>query len=54
MAQLGEANATLFLARFALLAIDRLADADIAERLIAAAAEDLAPTASCGTPSARP
>jgi hypothetical protein len=42
MTQLGESNAPLFLARFALLAIDRLGDAAIVRRLIDAAAEDLA------------
>ena len=43
MTQRGEAAAPLFLARFALLAIDRICDADAALRLIDAAAEDLAP-----------
>ena len=46
MTQLGEPNAPLFLARFALLAIDRMGDVDAAQRLIDAAAEDLAPAAS--------
>ncbi len=41
MTQLGESRSSLFLARFALLAIDRIADAQAAEQLIAAAAEDL-------------
>jgi hypothetical protein len=41
MTELGESQSTIFLARFALLAIDRIADAKAAERLIAAAAEDL-------------
>ena len=45
MTQLGEPNAPLFLARFALLAIDRMDDVDAAQRLIDAAAEDLAPVA---------
>ena len=43
MTQLGEPDAPLFLARLALLAIDRIGDADAAQRLIDAAAEDLAP-----------
>ena len=42
MTQLGESSASLFLARFALLAIDRIADTDAAQQLIAAAAEDIA------------
>ncbi len=42
MTQLGEANAPLFLARFALLAIERIGDGQAAQRLIDAAAEDLA------------
>jgi hypothetical protein len=42
MTQLGESNTPLFLARFALLAIDRLGDAGIVGCLIDAAAEDLA------------
>ena len=45
MTQLGEPVAPLFLARFALLAIDRIGDAEAAQRLIDAAAEDLAPAA---------
>ena len=45
MTQLGEPVAPLFLARFALLAIDCIGDADAAQRLIDAAAEDIAPTA---------
>ena len=45
MTQLGEPAAPLFLARFALLAIDRIGDAEAAQRLIDAAAEDLAPAA---------
>jgi len=43
MTQLGEPNASLFLARFALLAIDRIGDGEAAQRLIDSAAEDLAP-----------
>jgi hypothetical protein len=45
MTQVGEPGAPLFLARFALLAIDRIGDAEAAKRLIDAAAEDLAPAA---------
>jgi hypothetical protein len=41
MTQVGETDAPLFLARFALLAIDRIGDAEAAQRLIDAAAEDL-------------
>lgn len=41
MTQLGEDKAPLFLARFAMLAIDRLGDAAVAQQLIDAAAEDL-------------
>jgi hypothetical protein len=43
MTGLGEANATLFLARFALLAMTRLGDAAAARELIAAAAQGLGP-----------
>jgi len=42
MTELGEPNALLFLARFALLAIDRLDDREVAIQLIEAAAENLA------------
>jgi hypothetical protein len=42
MTELGEAGALLFLARFALLAIDRLDDGEMAIQLVEAAAEDLA------------
>ena len=45
MTQLGEPDAPLFLASLALLAIDRIGDAEAAKRLIDAAAEDLAPAA---------
>lgn len=45
MTRLGEANAQQFLARFALLAIERIDDAAAAQRLIDAAAEDLQPAA---------
>lgn len=41
MTRLGEPNAPLFLARFALLAVERIDDAAAAQRLIDAAAEDL-------------
>ena len=41
MTQLGEPNAPLFLARFALLAIGQIGDGAIAQRLIDAAAEDI-------------
>lgn len=46
MTQLGENQAPLFLARFAMLAIDRLGDAAVAEQLIDAAAEDMTSAAS--------
>lgn len=46
MTQLGENQAPLFLARFAMLAIDRLGDAAAAQQLIDAAAEDLTSAAS--------
>lgn len=42
MTELGEARSALFLARFALLAIERMEDAAAAQRMIEAAAEDLA------------
>ena len=45
MTQLGESQCSMFLARFALLAIDRIANADATRRLIAAAAEGLGPAA---------
>jgi hypothetical protein len=41
MTEVGEAQAPLFLARFALLAIERIGNADAALGLIAAAHEDL-------------
>ena len=46
MTQLGETPAPLFLARFAMLAIDRLADGEVAQQLIDAAAEDMTSAAS--------
>jgi hypothetical protein len=48
MTALGEERAPLFLARFALLAIDRLGDGDVVHRLIESAAEDLVEPASRG------
>jgi hypothetical protein len=42
MTELGEARAPLFLARFALLAMVRVGDADAVQRLIDAAAADIA------------
>lgn len=42
MTELGEARSSLFLARFALLAIERMDDAAQAQQMIEAAAEDLA------------
>lgn len=42
MSALGEAQAPLFLARFALLAMVRIADAAAVDRLIDAAADDIA------------
>jgi len=45
MTRLGEANATLFLARFALLAMTRIGDAEAALKLVDAAAEDVAAAA---------
>ncbi|WP_321885480.1 hypothetical protein [Paraburkholderia bannensis] len=41
MTNLGEANAPLFLARFALLAVERIGDAQAALNLIEAAQEDM-------------
>ena len=42
MTRLGEPQAPLFLARFALLAIERIGDASVALALMNAAAEDMA------------
>ena len=50
MTELGEAGALLFLARFALLAIDRLHDGEMAIQLVEAAAEDLAIQPKYGLP----
>ncbi|WP_322050384.1 hypothetical protein [Paraburkholderia bannensis] len=44
MTNLGEANAALFLARFALLAVERIGDAQAALNLIEAAQEDMQAT----------
>lgn len=41
MTELGEARASLFLARFALLAMTRLGDVDAVQRLTDAAAADI-------------
>lgn len=46
MTGLGEANASLFLARFALLATVRIGDGGVVARLIDLAAEDLVTEAS--------
>lgn len=43
MTQAGEANGPLFLARFALLAIERIGDRDCALRLIGEAADAFSP-----------
>jgi hypothetical protein len=43
MTQLGQANAPIFLARLALLAIERLGDREVAQWLIDTAAADLPP-----------
>ena len=41
MTELGENSAPLFLARFALLAMTRIGDADVVQRLTDAAAADI-------------
>jgi hypothetical protein len=46
MTQLGENNAPLFLARFTMLAIDRIADGEVVQQLVDAAAEDMTSAAS--------
>ena len=46
MTQLGETRAPLFLARFAMLAIDRLGDGEVVQQLIDAAAEDMTTAAT--------
>lgn len=43
MTALGEAQAPLYLARLALLALTELGDADLAQRLLSDAAQDLGP-----------
>lgn len=43
MTALGEAQATLFMARFALLAMNRIGDAASVRQLIEQAAKDMAP-----------
>jgi len=43
MTALGEANASLYLARLTLLAIDTIADATVATRLVDAAADGIEP-----------
>ena len=45
MTRLGEPQAPLFLARFALLAMQRLGDVSVVQTLIEDAAADLQPTA---------
>ena len=42
MTELGEARTPLFLARFALLAMARIGDSDVVQRLVDAAAVDIA------------
>lgn len=54
MTRLGEANATAFLARLALLSLARLESGPEALRLIAEAAVDLVPSPDGETPSASP
>ena len=46
MTALGEAQAPLFMARFALLAMRRIGDASAVQQLIAQAAKDMAPSAA--------
>ncbi|MEQ1804928.1 MAG: hypothetical protein ABL900_06080 [Burkholderiaceae bacterium] len=46
LTQLGEANASLYLARFALLAMTHIADGEAVQRLLDAAAHDLPARAS--------
>ena len=45
MTAVGEAEAPLFMARFALLAMRRIGDASAVQQLIAQAAKDMAPSA---------
>ncbi len=46
MTRLGQANVSLYLARFALLAMTQIADAQVVQRLLDAAALDLPAPAS--------
>ena len=46
MTELGEARAPLFLARFALLAMVRIGDADVVQEMTDAAAKDIAAEAA--------
>ena len=46
MTAVGEAEAPLFMARFALLAMRRIGDAPAVQQLIAQAAQDMAPSAA--------
>lgn len=46
MTAVGEAEAPLFMARFALLAMRRIGDASAVQQLIAQAAQDMAPSAA--------
>ena len=48
MTQLGEANAQLFLARFALLALHTIGDADTGQRLIDEAGARMSETSPSG------
>jgi len=51
MTELGEPRSPLFLARFALLAIDRIGDPELVQRLIADAGEGLNDPTSRSAPS---
>ncbi|MEG0920211.1 MAG: hypothetical protein RSD57_08235 [Comamonas sp.] len=46
MTALGEAQAPLFMARFALLAMQRVGDAQAVQQLITQAAKDMTPSAA--------
>jgi hypothetical protein len=54
MTAVGEERAPLFLARFALLAIDRLGDANVVRELTEAAAEGLAQPSDPAGPCTHP
>lgn len=54
MTRVGEPASPLFLARFALLAMDRIGDVGTIERLIDAAADDLAPATAVTAPTSSP